>query len=134
MKYGRSHLKEALYELFDQYGFTEHRALEREREPVSLSKYPFELGTLMQVRPRKPYKGSVDVELNEKMRWPPRARKSYAYGEPKRVPGWGVWIVVDRDQVRGVGWWHKVARGDGATGWVADLQKDFVVVIEREPA
>lgn len=103
-----------------------------EYTPMSLSKYSFQPGTLVKVRPRKPYKGSEDVCLHDKMRWPPRNRKkgpdAYAYGESRRVPGWGFWTVVEADHVPGVGWWHKIVRGDGEMGWVEDLQKEFVVV------
>lgn len=109
---------------------------EEERQ-VSLSKYPFEPGTLVKVRPRKPYKGTVDVELHDKQRWPPRNRRkgpsAYAYGDARRVPGWGFWTVVERDHVPGVGFWHKLVRGDGEMGWVEDLQKDFVVCKEETP-
>lgn len=102
-----------------------------EKKQMSLSKYPFEPGTLVKVRARKPFKGSEVIVLHTKMRWPPKSR-SHAYGEERRVPGWGYWTVVERDKVSGVGWWHKVVRGDGEMGWVEDIQKDFVVVKPEE--
>ena len=104
---------------------------EEERQ-VSLSKYPFEPGTLVKVRPRKPYKGTVDVELYEQV-YDSRSHRRNAYADPRRVPGWGFWTVIDRHNVRGVGFWHKIVRGDGEMGWVEDLQKDFVVCKEEAP-
>jgi len=107
---------------------------DEEHRVVSLSKYPFALGTLVKVRPRKPFKGSIDVVLSDRMRWPPKARgkNAYAFGDNRRVPGWGYWTVVAVDPVPGVGFWHKIVRGDGEMGWVEDLQKDFVVVKPEE--
>lgn len=100
---------------------------DEEHRVVSLSKYPFEPGTLMKVRPRKPFKGSVDVELYEQV-YDRVSKRRNVYDNPRRVPGAGYWTVVDRHNVRGVGFWHKIVRGDGEMGWVEDLQKDFVVV------
>ncbi len=103
-----------------------------EDEKMSLSKCPFELGTLLKVCPRKPFRGSIDVELWDRV-YNSVSHRRAADAQPRRVPGRGYWTVVERHSIRGVGWWHKIVRGDGEMGWVEDVQKDFIVCKDDEP-